>query len=172
MSAFIVDKVHIDALVTAGLILPRPYGPMHWIWPELTEEDQRDAYQRGEPWGPRAIQLIKERTHELTHETTGRVGAMLLAENASSTNHRYDEEKWEQPYTFTELRGHPDPVIVLSALRCYEYQSCEHPGWPKSEAYAFCRNLQAVAIRNLPGMDSAPWEITDPNVFLTAQLRK
>jgi hypothetical protein len=57
--------------------------------------------------------------------------------------------------------------VVLKAIDCYRYQSCEHPGWASSEAQQFCLALQALAINHLPGYDQAPWDITDPNVFTT-----
>lgn len=166
MSAFVVDKTHIDALVTAGLSGPRRYGDMRWLWPELSAEDERDAYEAGQPWGPRAVELAQERTHFLTDETAGRVGAMLWAENRASVNHRYDEDEWEPPYEFKRLGGTVDPVIVLKAIACYEYQSCEHPDWERSEAHTFVRALEAKMIRSLPGYDDAPgWDITDRYVF-------
>jgi hypothetical protein len=55
----------------------------------------------------------------------------------------------------------------LKAISCYEYQSCEHPGWRKSEAHAFCEALRDMAIGCLPGYDDAPWEINDAQVFNT-----
>lgn len=170
MSAFMVDKVHIDALVTAGVAWGAPHihdGPIRWTWPELSEEDEHDAYERGEPWGPRAIELYRQRMHELTRDQAGRVGAMLWAENRRSIDHRYNEEELEDPYEFTALPGHPDPVVVLAAIGCYEYQSCEHPDWHRSEAYAFIQSLRARAIRKVIG-DNPTWEITDPQVFMKA----
>lgn len=141
MSAYQVNKVHIDALVTAGLSFRpgRHDGPLHWY-----HEDE---------------------THVLNDGTAGQVGAMLWAENARSVNHRYSEDEWEEPYEHSHLQGRVDPVVVLAALVCYRYQSCETPDWPQSEAYAFCQALEASMIRRLPGYDNAPWEITDPNVF-------
>lgn len=104
---------------------------------------------------------------ELTEATAGRVGAMLLAENRRSVDHRYDETELEEPYLFTKLRGIPDPVIVLKAISCYEYQSCEHPEWATSEASRFCVALQAKMIGLLPGYDQAPgWEVHSADVFL------
>lgn len=167
MSAFIVSKTHIDALVTAGIVMARgACGPMRWYWPALTDDDRKDAYERGEPWGRRAVELMTERQHELRQETAGRVGAMLWAENRRSVNHRYDEDEWEQPYEFSHLPGTPDPVIVLDAIACYEYQSCEHPEWPASEAFEFCRVLRELAIGALPRRERR-WEIDDPRVFVS-----
>jgi hypothetical protein len=60
-------------------------------------------------------------------------------------------------------------LIVLCALRCYEYQSSESPGWQQSEAIRFCEALKATAIREAT-MDVDVWEIADRNVFLRSQL--
>ncbi len=52
---------------------------------------------------------------------------MLLAENARSFNHCHDELDWEPVYLFHPLPGAPDPLVVLKAIACLQYQSCEHP---------------------------------------------
>jgi len=36
---------------------------------------------------------------------------------------------------------------IYKALRCLEYQSCEHPGWTKSEAYRMCEAASAYFAR-------------------------
>ena len=158
MSAFVVSKSHIDALVTAGLWLPIPNGPLRWFHPEI---DPTRSYHE---------QAGNQR--QLTRETTGRVGAMLWAENMYSFNARYKEEGWEEPYVFAELPGTPDPVAVLKMISCYEYQSCEHVEWRRSEAHQFCDALRLAAIRRLPGYDEAPWEAKSPAAFLNAQIRR
>jgi hypothetical protein len=165
MSCFEISSTHIDALLTAGLAYQR-YGALRWLWPELSPEDQEAAYEQGEPWGPEAAKLTQQRRHELTRETAGRIGAMLMTENRLSVNHRYDENEIEAPYVFDSLPGQVDPVVVLKAIDCYEYQTCEHPEWHKSEAYAFCQALRDKMIHHLPGYDEADaWEISSRNVF-------
>lgn len=100
MSAFVVGIPHINVMVNAGMQFSSPGSDMRWLHPDVTEEDERDAYQRGEPWGPRAIELYRQRQHELTHATAESTGAMLLAENRASVDFRYDEEEWEEVYQF------------------------------------------------------------------------
>lgn len=165
MSAFEVCETHIHALLTAGL-RHHQGSPLRWLWPELSANDQEGAYEQGEPWGPESVRLLRERQHTLTIETAGRVGAMLATENRRSVDFRYDETEEEDPYVFTKLVGYPDPVIMLKAIGCYRYQSCEHPEWEKSEAYAFCQALEQHMISFLSGYDDGPgWEIQDPKVF-------
>lgn len=160
MSAFIVDPIHIDALVTAGLEFSRPYG-LHWYDVDPDELDHDD---------------VADHHHELTYETAGRTAVMLYAENCASVLYRYPQDTIQSApglidkptpdeYEFRKLPGTPKPVDVLSALACYEYQSCEHPGWKTSEAKRFCDALRAACIRRLPGYENAPWEIVDRDIF-------
>lgn len=159
MSAFIVSKRHIDAMVTAGLrVVSGTCGVLRWMEPAPVNEA---AYQRGEPWGPAAIEEANKRRRELTDQTAGRVGAMLMAENAASVNHRYDEEDPEEPYVFARYVKPIEPVAILKAIDCYVYQTCEHPEWESSEAREFCDALRKRMIHQLPGYDAAPWGIED-----------
>ena len=156
MSCYMVSTTHIDAMLTAGIRLPRPFGPMTWRNREVPE---------GEVSG-----LYVGRQQVLTAATAGRVGAMLLAENRRSVNHRYTEDEIEPPYVFRPLDGTPDPVVVLKAIAGYAYQSNEHPGWVTSEARRFCEALRYVCVWALPGMDDAPgWAIgdSDRGIFRT-----
>jgi hypothetical protein len=157
MSAFIVDKRHIDALLTAGLKSDQ-YGPLRWLAPAPKNEN---AYRKGEPWGPEAAKETNERRRELTAETAHQVGAMLVAENQRSVNFRYDEEKMEDLYEYEPYRGKLTPVQVLKAIACFDYQACETPDWDESEAKAFCNALMHRMIVELPGYDEAKWEIQE-----------
>lgn len=156
MSCYMVSTTHIDAMLTAGIRLPGPFGPMTWLDREIPEGEVSGLY----------VGLQQA----LTEATAGRVGAMLLAENRRSVNHRYAESEIEQPYVFHPLDGMPDPVIALKAIAGYQYQSNEHPGWMASEARRFCEALRYVCVWALPGMDDSPgWAIRDSDrrIFLT-----
>jgi hypothetical protein len=162
MSAFVLSKTHIDVLITAGLrFASGGRGPLTWYWPAIDADSDRGSWTSAE-----LQEQANKRRRLLTTQTAGRVGALLLAENRRSIDHRYDETEWEEPYLFEPAPGWQDPVIVLKAIACYEYQSCEHPGWETSEAHAFCQALRARTISLLPGYDEAPWDITDRQVFL------
>ena len=158
MSAYIVNKRHIDALVTAALSLPRPGSQMRWLDPGEPEETD---YQRGEPWGETAVATYRTRVRYMTAENATHVGRLLLLENMRSVSHRYDEPLELPAYDYTAYRPSLTPVQVLKALDGFEYQACEHPGWKNSEAYAFCEALRGEAIRQLPGYDEAAWEISE-----------
>lgn len=162
MSAFVVSHRHVDAIIVAGLHNRANRGPLRWLVPAPVNPH---AYAVGQPWGPEAIADATERRRELTIETAGRVGSMLLAENRRSVDHRYDEDGCapEDAYTFatsTWLQARPlPPVAILKALDCLEYQSCEHPGWSTSEAFAFVTALRSDQIGRLAGYDEAAWEV-------------
>ena len=132
MSAFMVDREHIAYLVTAASRLG------------LTAS---------------------------TEAKTEIVGQMLWDENRYSIEYRYPDCLKTGNYpgpigeTFVYEKHHAsrkpfDPVQVLKACGCYVYQSCEHPGWPASEARKFVERLRVRAIRALPGYDEMQWEIT------------
>lgn len=168
MSAFIVDKAHIDALVAAGL--KSQYGC------ELT-------WRYADEW------------RKLNHTNATEVGAMLMAENVRSVEYRYSPpgreaiygEGWETPdqdlpgklvvteiapgvtisapeylapYTYTQPKRDHSPVEILKAIGCLDYQSCETPDWTETEAYAFLQSLKDNQIEQLPGMREAAWEIS------------
>lgn len=156
MSAFIVDKRHIDALLTAGLEGNR-YGTVLWLAPVPKNEN---AYQHGEPGGPEVAQEVDARRRVLSNSTASQVGCMLMAANRKSVNFRYDENKMEDFYEYQRYAGTLTPVQVLKAINCFEYQSCEDPEWENSEAKAFCGALQHHVIGELPGYDEAKWEIS------------
>lgn len=51
MSAFVLGKAHIDALVVAAVCWePDDLAPLSWFSRELTDEEKAGAYQRGAPW--------------------------------------------------------------------------------------------------------------------------
>ncbi len=142
MSAFVVDKAHINALVNAGLSLP--------------SRDNLTWYHDG-------------KHHKLNCINVDEVGQMLLDENIKSVGHRYEDcevtdlpgrvdAEYLIPFKH-KLSYNPLPAVtVFSLINCYKYQCCETDEWEDSEAFAFCRQLEGQLIRNLPGYDDAPWE--------------
>lgn len=165
MSAFIVDKSHIDALIAVGWLGPRertisPGNGWHTLrWWSV-------ANVRG--LSPADLHLYRR---ELDHLTEDRTGAMLVAEVVASVRYRYPDSGddlpgpithyWTEPYSYTQPRSVPTAVEALKLLSCYEYQACEHPEWETSEARQFCEALRHACIAVLPGYDAAPWEWTE-----------
>ena len=160
MSAFMVDKVHVDALITAGLRKRYPTeSPLAWYSSAPHMPGQQDR-------------------HELTRQTRNEVGSMLWTENLRSVSYLYPkDEDGQRPgpvdltdeeiiaYAFSAIDRPLSPVAVLKALGCFEYQSCEHPGWETSEAKAFCEALRNWTVLKLEGYDDAPWSVSANDVF-------
>lgn len=145
MSAFMVCKTHIDSLVQAG------------IEAELIHPDKADEF-----------------------------GRMLWAENLASIHYRYPDtleggqypgpldfraEHVEQ-YTYEPLNGAAGlsrvaREVVHGAARCYDYQSCEHPEYEKSQASKFIALL--IGLVACKGGHNA-WEVNDRDAFIDAAI--
>jgi hypothetical protein len=123
MSAWIVAKAHVDALVTAALVYAQSVG------------------------------------RTMMPEDCDKLGATLWAENHKSVGYRYSHKETMPPYRFTRRAVPLTPVELLKAVACFEYQSCEHKGWEKSEAHKACAEIRNIAINALPGYADAPWGI-------------
>jgi hypothetical protein len=157
MSAYMVSKEHIDAIVATAVHGPsdngKPggYGQRRW-YPLHIEED-------GEQF-------------PVTVETASRLGEMLVKENLSSIHYRYPDtitnpdstpgpiaQYWLTEYKFPQRTKPLTIVQACKALAGYEYQSCEHPEWRKSDAREFCNELRDSLVGCLPGYDDAEWEV-------------
>jgi hypothetical protein len=159
MSAFIVNRNHINFLVIAAMSrrIVSWHGPFAWTWAINRETG---TYLRGEL-----------ACNDWTHATE--VGQMLWNENIKSVSARYPNDAPDnlpgpcgEDYLFKIQHLVPsrpmEPVAVLKACDCFEYQSCEHDGWESSEAKAFIESLRSAAWHALPGYDDADWEISKP----------
>lgn len=135
MSAWLVDKVHIDLIVGAteagaDPVVATKVGRMLWV---------------------ENLKSIHARYPDTAEDPTGgdRPGPMGV------TDEQIREYVYaEQPYRLTRSQ-------LKYALACLDYQSCEHPEWPKSEARAFVvRELTMLA--DLPDAkygseEAGPW---------------
>jgi len=130
MSAFIVNKKHIDALVTWA-------GAQHY---------QIHYYPNGGDWLP-----IAGREDE--------VGQVLVNENYRSVNYRYDESDKPDRYLWSQYSQPLSAVQVIKACNCFDYQACETDDYPDSEATAIIKAIREQAIRQLPGYEEAQWEL-------------
>lgn len=132
MSAYIVDRATIDALVHAAISV-RDFG-----------------YQ----WTPDAIGQM------LTDANVASVRYRYYRDDDDSLPGPVSAE-WKTPYTFPLYEStrwpSPDLGFVFKQLSCFEYQSCERPDWRDSEAFAFCEALRHAYIARVPGYESAPW---------------
>lgn len=148
MSAFVLGKVHIDAMLTAALSVDRG---LYWY----TKDD-----------GGRRV----------SYETIDQIGAMLVKTNVDSVRARYPADGFDDmpgptdngfavaaavndEYHFARTQDFSTGQM-LAAISCYEYQSCEHDGWEGSDAEAFCKYLRAAMCRMVPGYEGT-WELDD-----------
>lgn len=82
-------------------------------------------------------------------------GRMLWAENLRSLMYRYPNDgDGERPgpidfrdsdvdtYTWTPRADGLDPKRLAEVIGCYRYQSCEHPEWESSQAYAITARFE------------------------------
>jgi hypothetical protein len=141
MSAFIVNKEHINAILMASLRIR--YGPLTW-------------YHEG--------------PHTFTLDMADEIGQMLLDENIASVRYRYEDSpltelpgrtnaEWLFAFSYSPFAHRvPTPVEAIKLINCYTYQSCEHPQWKSSPAKSFCQALLDSLICQVPGYDEAPWE--------------
>lgn len=86
---------------------------------------------------------------------------LLARENAASLDARYPADKGE-PLAFIDERAMVEqfPLMhIIKACHCYAYQACEHTGWADSRAKRIVDDIEAHAVRHLPGYDAAPWGI-------------
>jgi len=143
MSAFVVSREHIRFLV--GAAISQRIAPGH----------QFSYYHDG-------TQRV------IRYENADKAGQMLWDENLASVRYRYDNPNPDElpgpvgeDYIFafrSSLATNYDPVHVIKACHCLEYQSCEHEWWDASEAKAFVDALRRSASHVLDGYDDAPWE--------------
>ena len=130
MSAFLVSKQHIDALVAFATRLE--YGSIPTYY-----------YHKGScPFEPASY-----------------IGQILWDENNRSVNERYDTNDLPQPYKFAYGTKVLPPVQIIKACNCLDYQSCETPDWKDTRAFAILDAIRERAIRELPGYEEAQWEI-------------
>lgn len=167
MSAFIVDKSHIDLLVNAAY-----HGPAGgWDTIDFPLRWSHTHPTRGEG-----------ESRQLSPGEMSALGDLLVIECVASVACRYPRDAPEElpgptdnyylePYSFTAPGYTATAPEVLKALDCYEYQSCEHPGWPASEAHAVCKALRRAVLCQVDGYDESPWAWDDTQLA-TARARQ
>ncbi len=149
MSAYIVDRNHVLYLVEAAMSHRlNPYGGnFRWYWNDGNGELGCADYDRA-----------------------AEVANMLWRENIKSVSTRYPNEssatlpgtvdaKLIDERDFNGVRWFDfEPVQVIKACDCFDYQSCEHGDeWQTSEAKSFIDSLRSHAWHALAAYDKAEW---------------
>lgn len=89
-----------------------------------------------------------------TMDEATRYGQTLWRENVISVAHRYqlatrnaielaEYEGDVEAYEY-EPQAAPDTRHIIEAIDCLDYQSCEHDGWPTSDAWVQLHNLRTA----------------------------
>lgn len=143
MSAWIVSKTHIDALVHAG------------IDAELIRPEEADEFGR---------MLWRENLASVAFRYPYDKGNGDRPGPVSFRDHHVDE------YTFEPLDGglgasRKAPAVVRQAAGCYDYQSCEHDGYQGSKAQQFATLLYEL---HKDAEGDAPWGVDERDAFVSA----
>lgn len=134
MSCFIVPKAHIDVMCWA-LATFNSGGQYPKTEMTLFHEN-----------GVRECVVFLDGPHP-DRAGMNKLGQILMEENYRSVNARYRENtpcpeyRWEPPAS-----DEWSCEEVLNAIRGYEYQSCESPGWDKSPAKQVCSATRAACV--------------------------
>lgn len=152
MSAYVVSREHIDALVAVAV-----FGP------------SGEAVNPGTSWYGVHDPDTQER---MRYDEADRIGTELWSENVRSVAYRYpqdgsgdrpgpanftDDQAFEYVFPMTTRRV--SAIAGLKAIDGLEYQSCEHPEWETSWSARFLDGLRRQLIGHLPGYNDAAWEI-------------
>lgn len=185
MSAYVVDRDHIDFMVQAALAgatdsqgWSAPHGDFSWF-----HDGRRIRVEIG-------AEIFEGGTLEIVSPDV--LGQRLVDECVRSVHARYPDTEpdagdlpgpcdayYMGPYIFEPIdtgkqlysiaRGLTlavQPVAntatVAHQISHYEYQSCEHPEWRESEAFAFCAALKDRLLGTLPGAGDAVWGYRRP----------
>jgi hypothetical protein len=170
MSAWMVNKVHIDLMVNAAaaLFVPGYTGCAWW---------RTDENGRFEGWRTLAPYVMGDQPTMTPDE----LGGMLWDENVRSVDYRYPDDAelpgeigqpWLEAYETRGIGFVPTPGEVFCAIDCYSYQSCEHPGWEASESFSFCRFLRASWCKLVPGYEQSPWGWEPKDIAQRARSRQ
>lgn len=80
------------------------------------------------------------------------IGDILKQENVKSVNYLHRENN-VLPFNYEDIpqKDILTPVQLFGLLDCLEYQSCEHPGFKDSQAFAIINRLRKLAGTLLDG---------------------
>lgn len=114
MSAWIVSKAHIDALV------------QEMVAREVIPPERATAVGR-ELWEECRLSVAYRYPRDKSGERPGPVDLTdeIMAE-----------------YVFEGVEAPLHPEAIRFNIRCYNYQSCEHPGWESSQSFRWMRDLE------------------------------
>lgn len=175
MSAWIPSVAHIDLMVTHMLKETDRGGGGLAVYPPDKVDAERGAYWDMVP----DSDLSRYGSFAVTYLTADLTGRILLRAVVNSVSYRYPRDQiTDLPGVIAELPALPDlidgdyrwrqtgwgmePIAVIKAVHCYQYQACERPDWRGSLAYDLCEGLIQHLIVKVPGYDAGPWGYMRP----------
>lgn len=88
------------------------------------------------------------------------LGNLLKRANYQSVNTRYNQKDVPEPFKLEWLLSTKiDPVQVIKACDCFDYQACEVPDYERTDAAKVIDRIRSGAWHALPGYEEAEWEI-------------
>lgn len=152
MSAFIVNKAHINAMVTLAM-----QERLTWYLGQVRREINPDNINA-------VGQMLLD---ECVHAVSCRYPDDTVASLPGMAN-----AEWLIPFEWIPLCRIPTPVEAIKLTHCYHYQSIEDPDFDTTEAKVFCESLEATMISKLPGYEEAPWEWEDERYYETHNVKR
>ena len=152
MSAFIVDKKHIDLMVN-GIVKGTSDGV---VKPARKNPDRLGQMLIGE-----CVASVSAR-YPNASRNGGLPGPVY--------------EYYLKPYEFEDPKYRPTSAELYKAIDCYSYQSCEHDAWAGSAAAKLCDRVRAViakakksgdyptSVAHRAEYDAAPWSYDETAV--------
>ena len=164
MSAFMLSKNHLNALVTAFIYL----GDSYVSAPFQKEGEVGYSSCTMRVWGDSRNMFVS------ANGTPSEMLYILAKANYDSVIARYGEKCGEKEplreewifelyipfYTVTcgsftiEQLGQ-----IAKAVECFEYQACEVENFDTTAAARFCRAIKSAVFEQLPGYSTAAWAI-------------
>ena len=155
MSAWVVSRAHIDALVATII-----YGPSDAkFWGGLWNSDQKRFYDASD-----ADELGRELWLTCFESVQHRYPSKQPSELPGHGHDLAEAETYRFPLATVKIPA----VWAIKQCHCLRYQSCEHPGWEDSRSKRLLCNLADSCTDALPGYDEAPWGLDDPVEAATA----
>lgn len=184
MSAYVVDKDHIDFMVQAAIAgatdsrgWESPHGGFSWfhdgtrysVKPHLDEPERVSKYSVEVPPGTLGQMLVDECVRSVSARYPG--DDIDAGELPGPVRER---AYYLQPYVFEpidtgrqvysigaglQLAVQPvaNTATVAAQLGHYEYQACESDDWRDTEARAFVDAMRERLLGTLPGAEQASW---------------
>lgn len=138
MSAFVVSHKHINTLLS---------------WANRNQVSTVTLEQGGRIDWSQVADL--QRAAEILLDENERSVATLYKAVSSGGQLLTEEAK----ITFQFETAHLEPVAIIKACQCYDYQADNAPGYAGGDASRIVAFIQSRAIQLLPGYKQVDWEI-------------